>query len=567
MNPFTPGHPLHLPARRLTLMLGALLFFLIVSVLVLSAVPPVSRDALTHHLALPKLYLAHGGIYRIPEIPFSYYPMNLELLYLLPLYFGNDVAPKYIHFLFALLTAALIFRYLKKRLTVAYALLGSLFFLSLPVIIRLSITVYVDLGLVFFSTAALFYLLQWMEDGFPVRKLLLSALFCGLALGTKYNALVVLAILCLFVPFIHSRRQGGGLSGSGKSIAFGMLYLAVALIVFSPWMIRNYKWTRNPIYPLYHSWFKSPENILKTMGIQPGKAVGKPARRVAGSSHPVNHFLYRQLAYRESWPEIVLVPVRIFFQGKDDDPRYFDGRLNPLLFFLPLLAFFGRGIDSAGVKTEKRVLAWFAVIFLAIAFLRVEMRIRYIAPILPPLVILSVFGVDRIRRWLDRQSTTLSVGVVVMIAGAFMGLNAMYVVGQFRQVDPIPYISGRISRDRYIENYRGEYPAVRFANQNLPGNAVILRFFLGNRIYYFDRRTLPGTGIFLRAVRQSNTPGQILSGLRERGVTHLMIRSDLFGEWVHNNFDDAEKNGIARFFQHHLQRQFDKNGYGLYQLK
>ena len=43
---------------------------------------PISRDALTHHLYLPRLYLQHGGIYEIPDLVFSYYPMNLDLLYI-----------------------------------------------------------------------------------------------------------------------------------------------------------------------------------------------------------------------------------------------------------------------------------------------------------------------------------------------------------------------------------------------------------------------------------------------------------------------------------------------------
>lgn len=127
-----------------------LFILLIASIVILSWVPPVSRDALTHHLAVPKLYLQHGGIYEIPSIAFSYYPMNLDLLYIIPLYFGNDIVPKLIHFVFALLTAGLIYYYLAKRLGTIWALLGAIFFLSLPIIVKLSITVYVDLGLVFF---------------------------------------------------------------------------------------------------------------------------------------------------------------------------------------------------------------------------------------------------------------------------------------------------------------------------------------------------------------------------------------------------------------------------------
>ena len=53
------------------------LISLLVVISLLNTLPPVSRDALTHHLAVPKLYLQHGGMYEIPELFFSYYPMNL----------------------------------------------------------------------------------------------------------------------------------------------------------------------------------------------------------------------------------------------------------------------------------------------------------------------------------------------------------------------------------------------------------------------------------------------------------------------------------------------------------
>jgi hypothetical protein len=81
---------------------------LIIAIIILSCVPPVSKDAMVHHLAVPKLYLQHGGIYEIPALIFSYYPMNLDLLYILPLYFGNDIIPKFIHFTFALITISLL---------------------------------------------------------------------------------------------------------------------------------------------------------------------------------------------------------------------------------------------------------------------------------------------------------------------------------------------------------------------------------------------------------------------------------------------------------------------------
>ena len=143
--------------KYITAVLVILLATLIVSIIILASVPPISRDALTHHLAVPKLWIKYGGIYEIPDLEFSYYPMNLDLLYTIPLYFGNDIIPKYIHFAFALATAWLIFNYLSVRFNRLYAFTGVLFFLTTPVILKLSITVYVDLGLIFFSTLSAYF--------------------------------------------------------------------------------------------------------------------------------------------------------------------------------------------------------------------------------------------------------------------------------------------------------------------------------------------------------------------------------------------------------------------------
>jgi 4-amino-4-deoxy-L-arabinose transferase-like glycosyltransferase len=255
--------------RPISIALCGLLGAWVLATLTLASVPPVDRDALTHHLAVPKLYLKQGGMVELPSVSFSYYPMNLDLLYLIPLYFGNDIAPKYIHFAFALLTAWLIQRYLQRRTRQpGYSLLGALLFLSLPVVIKLSITVYVDLGLVFFTTASLLSLLRWVEESCRARHLIVSAVFCGLALGTKYNGLVSFFLLACMVPVLYARRlrEPGPTSsaliasadGRKPSLkpstlsAFGWagLFVFIALTVFSPWILRNIYWTGNPVYPL-----------------------------------------------------------------------------------------------------------------------------------------------------------------------------------------------------------------------------------------------------------------------------------------------------------------------------
>ncbi|UCC39956.1 MAG: glycosyltransferase family 39 protein, partial [Candidatus Aminicenantes bacterium] len=404
---------------RFKVFLVGLLVALIIAIILLCSVPPVSKDALVHHLAIPKLYLKHGGMYEIPTMPFSYYPMDVDLLYLIPLFLGNDIVPKFIHFAFAILTAYLIFSYLKRRTNNNYALLGVVFFLSTPIIVKLSITVYVDLGLIFFSTASLILLLKWIEDGFRVKVLVLSALFCGMAAGTKYNGLITLLLLALFVPFVFSRYSPGAKPSFVSAAGYGILFVSVALLVFSPWMIRNYLWTNNPIFPLYDQFF----NLQKV-----------------SKSQTVDLFTFRTLVYHETWWQMAVLPVRVFFQGQDGNPQFFDGKLNPFILLLPFLAFYHMREDPPILRNEKRILLAYACLFFATAFFTSDMRIRYISPIIPPLVLLSVFGVKRmvvvISELRERRLRNAGLAALFLVLSFCLSLNAYYVYTQYKYVDP-----------------------------------------------------------------------------------------------------------------------------------
>ena len=90
---------------------------------------------------------------------------------------------------------------------VVWALVGGLFFLSLPIIVKLSITVYVDLGLIFFSTASILSLLKWIESRYQSKFLILSATCCGLALGTKYNGLMAFTSAYFFDSFSNNFKR------------------------------------------------------------------------------------------------------------------------------------------------------------------------------------------------------------------------------------------------------------------------------------------------------------------------------------------------------------------------
>jgi hypothetical protein len=542
----------------LEMLVSALIVILVACITLLSLVPPVSRDALIHHLAIPKLYLKHGGMYEIPFMPFSYYPMNLDLLYLIPLYFGNDIVPKFIHFTFALLTAGLLFGYLKRRTSVIYALFGVVFFLSIPIIVKLSISAYVDLGALFFSFASLLLLLKWGESGLRKKFLILSGVMAGLAMGTKYNAIVTGVLLTLFVPILYARQAKGNFFSSALQ---GFLFLLIALVVFSPWMVRNYSWKKNPIYPLYEYKFHP----------QKRSASGDDQGRNESINAGLGVFVIRGGIYHETWWEIALVPVRIFFQGQDGSPKRFDGKLNPFLLFLPVFAFWRMREDREEVRKGKKLMLAFVILFFAIAFFTSDLRMRYIAPIIPVLVVLSVMGAEKLYRAIGKGRNAggkrLALVLLIVALGLALAYNGRYVVAQFKEVEPLGYVSGAITRDEYLERHRPEYAAMRFINHYLPQDAKVMLIFLGSRGYYCDRSYVYGDEALGSVFMGSGNAGEMYSKLKSMGITHLLIYDPLLRQWVKDNFKDGAERRLKSFFLNYVKPIYSKHGFSLFALQ
>ena len=528
------------------------LLLLIGSVLIMAAVPPVSRDALTHHLAVPKLWIVHGGMVDMPGLVFSYYPMNLNLLYVIPLLLGNDILPKYLHFLFALATAWMIYGFISYRSTRLFAILGALIFLSIPVILKLSISVYVDLGLVCFSWASIVFLCKWSRDPQSAKHLICSALFCGLALGTKYNGLIVLVLLTLFVPIIYIRSVRPHLRHIKYTIGYPLVFAAVSLTVFSPWMARNVILTKNPIYPLY----SSQQN--------------EEGERSTITNVSMKPWLQRKLIYKESALATALIPLRIFFQGEDDNPRLFDGRLNPILLLFPPLLLFRRNAYDEPTRRENLLLGAFSVLFLLYASFMVDMRIRYISPVIPPLVVLAMLGMHAIFSWIDtlaKKSLRTACGLLASaVIFFFLSMNATYAVALYHSVDPLPYIQGEVSRDEYLSRHLPDYPAIRFVNQIQADHKKIFALFLGSRQYYFDSPVTFGNQLFAAMADEAIGGDRIAMQLKEDGYSHCIIGIHHFQVWVSQMFDDLQQTSISQWLREDCKLLFSHNGYAVLKL-
>jgi 4-amino-4-deoxy-L-arabinose transferase-like glycosyltransferase len=415
----------------------------------------------------------------------------------------------------------------------------------------------VDLGVLFFSFVSLLLLLKWRESGFKRKFLILSGVAAGLAMGTKYNALVTTALLTLFVPILY-RRPGKG--NFLRPALHGVLFLLVALLAFSPWMARNYAWKKNPIYPLYDHTF----NPRKSSASETDQSQDESINAGLGV------LVIREGIYHETWWEIALVPIRVFFEGKDGSPKHFDGKLNPFLLLLPIFAFWRMRQEPEEIRKEKKIMLAFVVLFFAIAFFTSDLRIRYIAPIIPVLVVLSAMGAEKLHRAIGKgrhgRGKNIVFALLMIALASALAYNGRYVIAQFREVEPLGYIAGAVSREEYLEIHRPEYAAMRFVNNHLPQDARVMLIFLGSRGYYCDRDYVYGDEALGSVFQGSANAEEMHSNLKRMGVTHLLIYDPLFVRWVDDNLKERVERALKPFFVNYAKLLYSHNGFSVFAL-
>ena len=523
--------------------LWAGIFIILTAEAILGVLPPTSRDELTHHLAIPKLYAIAGRIIEIPMAPYAYYPMLVDMLFTPWVYWGYDFVPKWIHLLFSGLTALLLYAYLARRMNAIYGWLGAFFLLSTPVIFRLGHWGYNDLALAFYTTASLLCLLRWREERGSNSWLALAALSLGFALATKPNGLVAALLITLLFGLVLVKPPRRSLKALSREIfCFG----ALTLLPFLPWLIKNWWQTHNPLFPFFGSVFAA----WAASG-----SVGPDAASFAG----VGIFDKRELLFGESIWQIIALPLRVFFSGQDDNPQFFDGVLTPMLILFLPWAFRGKWLE------EKKILLSFALLLLLYAVFLVEMRIRYILAVVPPLVSLFTYGVFNIYLSIKRPV------VLAIVLLSFAGWHGIYMVKYFRDAEPLAYLGGAVSRGEYLTRAMPEYSAFDYINRQTATDAKIYLLFVGRRAYYCERNyfhdggDLPG--FLLGAIRAANDAEQIEQSLRQNQITHLMTREDLLAGFLSNNLTPDQARRWNEFAGHRLRLGFRARGYAVYQVK
>lgn len=511
--------------RRAPTFLDYLLFFVIALVVLLGIlctfVPPMDYDVVEYHLAAPRIYFDQGRITYLPNLVFSNFPFNMEMLYL----FGMSIVGKpllgaYLAKLFNLGIACLlglaIYSFARRFLDGTTGKIAIALFASCPFVFNLaSVIAYVTTGWSFFSFLAFYALIAYLETRRAAPSeaphkgrnwIWLCGIATGLAMGVKYPAyvFVLLPLACVLVA--EGFWRGRVLLGLRNAV----LYVTLALCLAAPWLVKNYVYTGNPVYPLAYGIFGarnwSPEREARWHKAHSPKSVSVAqfAKKFKGLA--LNFEMLKQLRPPELSISIWILP------------------------FLPA------ALLALGRNQRVSIYVFGYFIFGCLTWFFFTHQIpRFLVPYFPFAMLASAAGLKKLLRGVTVWVIPAALGVVVML-GSFVDATRVLSVG---------VLDLRYPKEYFKTQYKyWLYPAIEFANRRIPPGEKILSIGEATS-FYFPRNFIFATVFDLNPLDEilgsSGDQQEAVRALSRRGIKYIFV-----------NYSELER----------LQRtyQFDFNG-------
>lgn len=496
-------------------------------------VPEIHFDTLFYHLALPSLYQLHGRIFNVPFNSFSYFPQNMEMLYLLGLMVGNDTVARLLHLFMGIGSALVTYVIGRKYFSRQIAVIAAAGFYFVPQVVLETWTAMNDLGVTFFVLLSLLCLLEALEnDGRERGYLFLTAVFAGLAAGTKYVSIPVLVITPVLIWYYK------------RSWRPVLKFFSIVLLLLAPLFIRNTIYTGSPVAPFL-------TNGQKT---------------AAGPDFNLGTYLDDcQRPRTINIREILIGPwTSVLDQGS------LNSLIGPLfLVFLPftILLFIQPGKNRVTIILSAYLLAY------SVSWRAESASWRFFLPALP--VFSLLIGASLYQEKMDDLNRRL---LKALILAVVLGNMALVFVAM-GQRGTIEVLAGQQNKEAYLSAGHPYYPApaypvIAYVNQNLPQTAKIL--FVGETRAYYCRRDFIANSAFdvptfQKYYKAANSGAELAASLRRDGITHL-----LFSEWElqrvqkqyrQYDFTHRDLRILQEFWPDFTEQLYFKNSIGLYRVK
>lgn len=505
--------------HRLILLYGtASLFF----TLIMALTPVVAWDALTYHLVGPKLYIEAGRFVHPLNIPQLGFPLLGQMHFTLGmLLVGDGVAPLF-HFGYGLLTLALMLSLARQLFGVEAAWFSAAILLSSPLLLTLMAWPYVDVSLLFYTTAVFYAFIRWWQTRQTIW-LVLMGLMLGFSGGLKYTA--VAAPIAVTLGIFWGSRQESFLVFAKRLLLVG----GIAILLVLPWLAENCLTTGNPIYPFFRSESLFWDEWRAWWYNRPGTGLWATA--------PFS---------------LLLAPLEATILDGTVALASYDGTIGPfilgLLFLLPLTW----GTFSPSTRRWAGWLfLWTGIAYVfwlwGIARSALLLQVRLLLPAFALFALLGGLALAATQRWrLPQLAVDWLVRVLVSLTLVFLLVTQFLA---FVQTDPLPVVVGLESEARYLRRALGVYDEVITAVNQLPSNAHV-QFLWEARSYHCQVFCQPDpildTWLHLTQFHQYDAEA-IARIWQEVGVTHVLLHDAGLNFIIEAEFDPVTEADLAEW--------------------
>lgn len=486
------------------------LVILAIAALIPAMAPPAMDDwdSLAYHLAVPKLYLQHGGIYYINFTTHSNFPFLIEMLYLPGLALNDPVSAKLMNFWTAVLLVGAVYVLARRHLAPKSGPLAALALAGMPIVLWEATTAYVDLATALFTVLAAYMLLGYLDAPSPqpsfdvaqdaslargegagsTVNLIGCGIAAGLAASTKMTGLAVLPLLALWLLIARYA------DGKKLEIRQAAALIGVGLLVCAPWYIKSIIYTGNPVYPFFYSIFGGRDwnaGLAATYSMLQSKF---------GLGHGIASFL--------ALPYNLMVKSQAFY----DRPGLFVGPIFLVGVVVMLLMIQSRTRKMVGLLGFflAQVVIWFLL----------SQQSRYLIPAAGILAAL-IAGIA----YNDKKLTVLRPALWITFGlTAIFGITTLVPAIQSR----IAVAIGAESRSSYLSRTLDIYRAQIWMNKHLPRGAKVA-FYGDTRGFYLNRAYVwadPSHNV--EFTRDFGSLNDLIGYLKSKGVTNLMINFGIF---------------------------------------
>lgn len=479
------------PYKLIWAILGIMIFIN----LCMSLVPELFYDSLVQHLAVPNYYIIHHKILPLRYSLTSFYPLGVEMLYLIGMLLKDEMLAKLIHFSCGILTLIAIYHFCKRYFNRLIGLISCVIFYTIPIVSINSWATGNDVGLTFIFMLSLWAMLEFFNKEQDQKKwLFLSAILAGFCMGIKYTALFSVAGLMSFA-FLYNTF--GKKTPFFKSVKMVLIYGLIVLAVASPWLIKNFIHIRNPFFPFF----------CKFSGMEYLQDRGN-----------VTSLYYGPLFRFSTVGEILKVPW--FFTMKGRDSLHFIGPL--FLLLVPLFFLVKKKGKTTWQLFNFSLLAYFF-------FLLAARQPRYLMPAFPAISIIAAYGlikvIDNVPKYIGR-AMVIGVSLVLMT-------NLYFILSITRlNYSPFKVLTGLESRDDYLSYTRpGVYPnpaylAIKHINENLDNSVKVL--FIGDEKVLYIKKDFVFSGVsnknlIVEWCKQAKNGKNLYDIFEKENITHILI--------------------------------------------